>query len=47
MSTMPSLLHKIENTFGEAALVSKSANCFEDGVNERETTFLVYASLIR
>ena len=44
---MPSLLHKTENTFGEAALVSISSNCFEDGVNVREITFLFHASLTR
>jgi len=44
---MPSLLHKLENTCGEAALVRRFTNCFEDGVNGRETTFLVQASLIK
>ena len=47
MLTMPTLLHKTENTFGEAVLVSTSANCFEDGVNRREITILVYAYLTK
>jgi len=42
---MPNLLHKIENTVGEAALMRRLANYFEDGVSYRETTFLVHGVL--
>jgi len=44
---MPNLIHKLENTCGETALVRRSANCIEDGVNKRETIFLVQASMTR
>jgi len=44
---MPSLLYKLENAWSEAALVRRSVNYFEDGVNGRETTFLVQASLTK
>jgi len=44
---MHSLLHKLENTWGETALVRRSANCFEEGVNWKVTTFLVQASLTK
>jgi len=37
---MSSLLHKIESTFGEAALVRRSINCFENRVNERQNYLL-------
>jgi len=44
---MPSLLHKLKNICGEAALIRRSFNCFEAGMNGRETTFLVQASLTK
>jgi len=44
---MFTLLHKLENTYGEAALLRRYVNRFKDGVNGRETTFLVQASMTR
>jgi len=41
---MPSLLHKLENIWGEAALVRRSASYIEEGVNQKATMFLVHAS---
>ena len=39
------MLHRLENTCGNVALVRRSANCFEDGMNWNVTTFFVQASL--
>ena len=40
LSIMPSLLHKLGNTGSESALVRRSVNCFENGMNGKRNHLL-------